>query len=239
MINFAEVHINALAIHKIGNKAREEDLALSASLFPIETDPQLQYILLDYFTNSFTFEEFFQLQHESELDLNVVYACCKQIFETPDQLHEASAAIARHLYEQSTHPKVKSGELYIAHFTNCLIADELVDAIGIFKSEDKAVFLRIEQEEDSFNLDHGEGINTNKLDKGCLIFNSYNEDGYRVLTVDSTNRLEARYWREDFLNITQVQDNVFHTKNYLSMCKEFATSAYAEEHDKKKSKCCS
>ena len=50
MINFAEVQISALAIHKIGNKAREESLTLSASLFPIETDPQLQYILLDYFT---------------------------------------------------------------------------------------------------------------------------------------------------------------------------------------------
>ena len=41
------------------------------------------------------------------------------------------------------------------------------------------------------------GVNINKLDKGCLIFNTNKEDCYVVSVVDNSNRGEAKYWVED------------------------------------------
>ncbi|MDR0604368.1 MAG: hypothetical protein LBG80_08720 [Bacteroidales bacterium] len=38
------------------------------------------------------------------------------------------------------------------------------------------------------NFESEKGININKLDKGCLIFNTERENGYIVAVVDNTNK---------------------------------------------------
>ncbi|WP_315817899.1 nucleoid-associated protein [Paraflavitalea speifideaquila] len=44
-----------------------------------------------------------------------------------------------------------------------------------------------------------EGVNINKLDKGCLIFNTNTVEGYKVCVVDSTNKQnDTQYWVTDF-----------------------------------------
>jgi hypothetical protein len=66
-----------------------------------------------------------------------------------------------------------------------------------------------------------QGINIQKLDKGCLIFNTESEEGYKVLSVDS-NRYDTKYWLEQFLGVAVLTDNNFYTKNYLKFCQNFA-----------------
>jgi hypothetical protein len=77
-----------------------------------------------------------------------------------------------------------------------------------------------------------DGINLNKLDKGCLIFNYKKEEGYKILTVDS-NRYDARYWLEHFLSVDVFQDETFMTKKYLQFCKDFAKEVVLPAEDKK------
>ncbi len=51
------------------------------------------------------------------------------------------------------------------------IDNNVVDAIGIFKSELQSDFLQFEEKESNLEMILQHGINLSKLDKGCLIFN--------------------------------------------------------------------
>jgi hypothetical protein len=230
MFNFHDSTLNSLAISFVGNKSREEQLKVSKSL--IEVDQPIRDLLVKYFLGPFKNNEFHNFSHSSDLKMNQVYNYAKEIFSDPDRLFIQSVNIAKHLYEHSTHPKVKGGELYIAYFSGCIVESEVVDAIGIFKSESKETYLKVYPSGDGFEVSADEGININKLDKGCLIFNSDKENGYKVCIADNINKSEeARYWRDDFLGL-KVRDDSYHkTQNYLQMCKSFITEKVPEDFE--------
>ena len=108
----------------------------------------------------------------------------------------------------------------------------MVDALGVFKSELKTDFIQFEERGSNLEMILQEGINLNKLDKGCLIFNYKKEEGYKILSVDS-NRYDARYWLEHFLAVDAFQDENFMTKKYLKFCQEFAKEVVFPAEDKK------
>jgi len=220
MLYTKEISIESLVLHKVGNKSLEEGIRFAAA--PVKVDDAVQSLLLQYFLSPFKSEEYFNLSHESDIALNEVYTYVSQIFERSESFYEQSVNIARHLYEVSTHPKIKTGELYVTLLRDCIIDGEQVDAIGLFKSESRETFLKVYPTSDSFKIDYEDGININKLDKGCLIFNSERENGYLVSVVDNARQSgEALYWRDSFLNITQRRDIFFQTEQCLDMCKQF------------------
>ncbi|MEO1652875.1 MAG: nucleoid-associated protein, partial [Bacteroidota bacterium] len=122
--------------------------------------------------------------------------------------------------------QIKGGEFYLVYLQDCLIEDELADCLGLFKSENKEAFLRVQQNDGRFELDYEAGININKLDKGCLIFNTEKALGYKVSIVDNTNKgQEAQFWKDAFLNLKYRQDDFYHTKNCIDLCKNFIKEA--------------
>ena len=156
--------------------------------------------------------------------LNEVYCYCSKIFAFTECLYEQSINLAKHLYDNSTHPKIKMGEFYVVYFRNCVINNQLVDAIGIFKSENKETFLKINHKEENFEIESETGISINKLDKGCLVFNIEKENGYLVAVVDNTNKgSDAKYWMDDFLHVRPRKDSFNQTQNMLSLCKSFVS----------------
>jgi hypothetical protein len=212
--------ITAIALHKVGNKLNEEPFLKSKSLLNLSVD--VQEILVHYFTSHFKSEEYYHFHHDINLVMNEVYACISAIFDDSFTLLEQSVNIASLLYERSNHPKIKGGEFYIVYFSDCMLDGKLVDAIGLFKSENRDIFLKIFPQDDSFNIESEKGININKLDKGCLIFNTDRESGYRIIVVDNTNRgVEAQYWIDDFLGVVQRKDDYYKTQNVMTMCKNF------------------
>ena len=230
-VDFSETSLRALAVHKVGNKMRNEGVISSKELF--EFDEILEGILLDYFLKAFKTDSFYKFTHESDLKLNELYSYCHQIFEAigTAELLSQSVNILQHLYAQSSHPQIKSGELCVALFTGCQVEGVMMDAIGIFKSENKDTFLQFHEKDEAVQLQLGEGVNIKKLDKGCMIFNSYADDGYSVLMVDR-NSEEAQYWRDDFLHILRIQDNSYHTEVYMDLAKDFCEEIVAKEADK-------
>jgi hypothetical protein len=161
-----------------------------------------------------------------------VYQAATAIFENDSDLLSASISIAEQLYDSSSHPMVKPGELYVVQFSNCILGEDKCDAIGIFKSENKERFLKVyHQQNKVFNIGAEEGININKLDKGCIIFNAEKKDGYRVLIVDHANQEEAKYWKDDFLQLAPMAGAHLHTKNILKLCSEFCAEMLTEENN--------
>lgn len=161
-----------------------------------------------------------------------MYNFASEIFTNPNSLQKVSQKISKHLFDQSNHPHIKNGEVYVAYLTNVSIDNNVVDAIGIFKSEIKSDYFEINEAESRLELNLKQGISLDKLDKGCLIFNYKKEEGYKILSVDS-NRYDARYWLEHFLNVDAFQDENFNTKKYLKFIQDFAKDVVLPAEDKK------
>ena len=116
MIVTEQVRLHNIAIHKAGNKQRDEPLHLSKS--ELKLDDAVKDLLLKYFLSPFKSTEYFHLFHESDINLNEVYSFTTKIFDDPKSLFKQSVNLAKHLYEQSTHPKIKEGEFYVTYFNN-------------------------------------------------------------------------------------------------------------------------
>lgn len=214
--------ITNASIHYVGNKSAEEGTIISASRMAL--DDAMRAILENHFLTPFTSEEYFQLYHDSGLEYNVVYGAVAQVFDDPETLYEQSVNLAKYLYDQSTHAKIKGGEFYVVHFKDCLVDGETADAVGLFKSESKDTFLKVLLDNGGLSLDCEQGIMLKKLDKGCLIFNKNREEGFVVAVVDNTNRgIEAQYWMDDFLHLRQRKDEYSNTHNAMAMAKSFVT----------------
>ncbi|WP_347158899.1 nucleoid-associated protein [Pontibacter chitinilyticus] len=226
-----QVRLKKVAVHRVGNKAKEEGVVIAKELVDLR-DEALSDLLLQYFLSPFKQEEFFRFTHTSDLALNEMFAYAALIFTEPEKFYEYSIHILHHLYEQSDHPKVKSGELYVVYFSGCVMADAVVDAIGIFKSENKDTFLTFQDADDDLNVNYHFGVNLKSVDKGCMIFNVEAENGFRVKMVDA-NSSDAVFWKEDFLNVTELKDTNFNTKAVLNLCKDFSEEVFAKTDSKK------
>ena len=230
MISAINVKICNVALHKVGNKLRDENYVFSNSL--LRQDSIIYEALVNYFLLPFSSEEYFELYHDSGIEYNVVYGAVSQIFDNPGTLYDQSVNLAKYLYDQSTHPKIKGGEFYTVYFKDCIVDGDTVDAVGLFKSENKDTFLKVLREDGNFNLESEQGINIKKLDKGCLIFNKERENGYIVAVVDNTNKgIEAQYWIDDFLHIRQRKDEYANTQNVMAMAKNFVTKELPKEFE--------
>jgi hypothetical protein len=231
MINLFNTHIENLSIHRVGNKSRNEAIFLSEA--PYALNDEIMPLLKEFFFKPFRDKEenYYQFAHDVDLEYNEMYNLVTETFTNPSEIHNISKRIANHLFEQSNHPHIKSGEVYVTYLTHVSIDNNVVDAIGVFKSEIKTDFLQFEEKESTLNMVLQQGVNLNKLDKGCIIFNYQKEEGYKILTVDS-NRYDARYWLEHFLSVDVFQDENFMTKKYLQFCKDFAKDVVLPAEDK-------
>lgn len=221
--------LNKLAVHYVGSKNNLEPLHLSKTA--LELDKETLKILQDGFLHKFkTIPEKYSFHHTSSLQFNEVYNFCSQLFEGAERLEEISVAIAKHLYEASTHPKVRGGEFYVAYFEGLPVESRMHKAIGLFKTENKALFMDIGQNAGEFCLHLKEGVELAKIDKGCLIINTREEEGYDVLIFDNQNRgEEALYWKEGFLGISPQKNEYHQTNHFLTLTRQFITEQLETE----------
>ena len=231
MLNLYSAQIESISLHRVGNKSKNESAFLSAE--PFSLNDEMAGLLKEYFFKPFREKEenYFRFFNDVDLEFNEVYKSVAELFLDHRTAHQASKKITTHLFEQSNHPHIKSGEVYVVHFSDMVIDNKKTDAVGIFKSELKHDFLQFQEKEQNLEILIRQGININKLDKGCIIFNMEKEEGFKVLSVDS-NRYDAKYWLENFLGIVPLTDENFYTKNYLKFCQNFAKDVVLPAEDK-------
>ncbi len=231
MLNLYPAQIESLSLHRVGNKNKNEPIFISAE--PYGLNDEIAGLLKEYFFKPFREKEenYFKLSNEVDVEFNEIFKAASGIFTEPSKAHALSKTIASHLYEQSNHPHIKSGEVYVVHFSDMVVDNKKTQALGIFKSELQHDFLQFEEQGQNLDIIIQQGININKLDKGCLIFDVDKEEGYKVLSVDS-NRYDAKYWLENFLGLEPLTDENFYTKNYLKFCQNFAKDVVLPAEDK-------
>lgn len=231
LLNFSNSKLSQLILHFVGNKNNEDGYDLS-SVRVKKSDKETDALLVNYFLSPFKNAETFRFWHESDIELNTTFSFVSDIFSDSKDFVEKSKNIAKHLYECSTHPNIKQGDLFVAELNDCIYGDEVVSAIAIFKSENKDDFLQSFRSGNHFELQRLSGTNLNKVDKAAVVFNTSKKDGYRVCVIDSSNRsYEAAYWKDDFLKVINCADEYFHTNQFLSITKNFVTKQLDEDFE--------
>lgn len=229
MIDTTQTSIQTLSVHGVGNRSNQGTLRLSGE--PLRVDGSLlSSLLLTYFISPFRTPEYYTFEtDEHEQPTNSVFFAAKEIIDDPETLHANSIALAERLYEITQHPNIKAGELYVGLFTNLVIRDTPYSAVGIFKSESKENYLKVEETSTGYDLGTDLGINVHKLDKGCLILHDSVSGQFKVLLLDNANRADAHFWKDDFLGVKPLADEFRHTHNFMNLTRSYVGDQLDEE----------
>ncbi len=221
--------LKKVAVHYVGSKNNLEPLHIATEAAALHEE-NLQLIGAAFLSRFTTVFEKYSFHHASSLQFNEVYNYAATLFLNKETFTEQSGNIARHLYESSTHPKVKGGELYICFFEGLPVESRICTAIGLFKTENKTQFLESAPEANQHKVQLKDGVEPAKMDKGCLIINTNKDAGFDVLIFDNQNRgEEAAYWKETFLALTQQKNDFHHTAHLLTLTKQYITGPLEED----------
>lgn len=217
-IRFNSATAVGLVLAKVGHPQRDEPLQTSKEVFVIRDDDQeaLSSLFLKPFKN-LTGHRF---SHHSALDQHEMNNCAAAIFASDVGLLEKGCDIAKRLYAKSNHPNIKSGDLCISLIRDIDVDGQMTQGLCILKSESVVPFLSISTRDGDLELHTEQGINPEKIDKGCLIIDHLATKGYYVLTFDRSGS-ESRFWVRDFLGVVPITDSPFLTNQYANMAVAF------------------
>lgn len=211
--------ISAAVVQRVGNKANGDGIGFSQELCPMDTVESHLHKLID---SSFKYDNLKHFDAIDSVEYNYVYRFVKKIFKDNNCIIEQANNLARHLYEQSIHPNIKIGELYVVYFANCDYHGTQLDAVGLFKSENMETILKIVYENNTMRIVPEQGMSLHKLDKGCIIFNTDEEKGYKVSVVDNTNsKKDANYWIDNFLHVVDSNESYHNTILMVDLCTDY------------------
>lgn len=210
--------IELATIQVVGNKARGEGLSAALTLADVSESRDFLAQLVE---KSFSMDDLKCFTYIDSFKLNPMYQFVSKIFNDRSSFLKQSVNIATFLYDQSIHPNIRSGELYVLLMV-CEYKKEVVEGIVVLKSEKKDPFLATDNDgmEISVRTIYGTGLKG--LDKGALILNVDREHGYLISTVDNTNNgSDAQYWTDSFLHVSNCEDDYHQTVKLMDMCKGF------------------
>lgn len=228
--DFSEAQLEQMVTHYVGNKHTDDQFFYAEQPIDIKNE-ELKEQLRQHFTNPFRdIEEYYEFYHESNISLNAVMHFSSSVFEDPSSLLPNSISAAKHLFEISDSPNIKSGEFHVVYLTDVYIDGETTDAIGIFKTENRDLFFKFDKSFSGYEINIQEGIQMEKIDKGCIIHNL--GDQYTVSIIDKTNKKnDAIYWIDKFLKVKGKSDEYHYTAEYLTATKDFITKQIPEEYE--------
>ena len=210
--------IKMATIQVVGNKTRGEGLSAASVLADVSESSEFLTKLVE---KSFAMDDLKRFSYIESVELNPVYQFVSKMFDDKEAFLKQSVNIATFLYDQSVHPNIRNGELYVL-LLECEYKKETVEAIAILKSEKKDPFLATDNDGREISVRTIYGTGLKGLDKGCLVLNVERENGYVVGTVDNTNNgSDAQYWTDSFLHVTNCDDDYHQTVRLMDMCKGF------------------
>lgn len=229
-LDFTQARMKHIATHLVGNTTIEDSFRLSSQESDIE-EATKDY-LSEYFLKGFKSEDYYAFKDPVELSMNYVYNAVDSLFSDQAEFIHHSQGLAKFLFDNSVHPKIKTGEFNLVYFTDIYYGDEVLDAVGLFKSESKVPFIKMNHQEENYKFNHESGYHIDGIDKAAMIFNTDKEDGYRLLIIDHTNKFnQAAFWRDDFLRVEAVQNEFHQTKVVMNIAKEFMNDHVKETFD--------
>lgn len=217
--------VSRMVVHHIGSKANGDGVGFGGNLIPIDDIEQDIKALI---SKSFELDDLYHFYFESTVNLNPIYTFVKSIFKDRDSFLLQSKHIAKILYDCSTHPKIKDGELSVFYLEGCDLNEEKYDAVAIIKSETPQQLLQLYRNNDGIKAVKASGISLSKVEKGCIVFNKDESEGYQIAVIDNVkSNGDSKYWKDNFLHIKSYNGPRHQTTNLVDACNEFINSTIA------------
>lgn len=200
--------VEAVAVHRIGNKMRDEGYLLSSREVSL-TDKLSDLFLRHYLLPIANGGEACLFDHPSDIKLNEVRHFCSAMIESKTSFIEGSKSLAKHLYDASAHPNIGGGEFIVIKFHGIRLEGLAVDGIGLFRIEAKDDFLDVREESGSIELVDRIGISISKIQKGALVISK----AEKVIAIDTLGK-KTKYWKDDFLQVKAEDTSVVRAKAF-------------------------
>ena len=171
----------------VGNKTRGDGFSSALVLADVTDSSEFLSKLIE---KSFTMDDLKCFTYIDSVELNPVFKFVSRMFDDNEDFLKQSVNIATFLYDQSIHPNIRSGELYVL-LIDCEYKKNIVEAVVILKSEKKDPFLTTDNDGREISVRTIYGTGLKGLDKGCLVLNMERENGYVVGTIDNINNGSA------------------------------------------------
>lgn len=226
MIDIEQAVPSHLIFHKIS--VDDADTHIHNTEIELEDEEELKIIKKVFLKPFLTQLNTYEFKNEIDLNLNTLYSLSKEIFNDGNFII-GSVNIAKHLKAVSKHPNIKDGDLFVIKFDDIKVNGEFCEALGIFKIENKEVFIENGLNENGKGkLGFKQGISGRKLDKACLIVAT--PEPYAVYIIDTVSA-ETEYWKNDFIHVGLRQDSQNNTQKFLTLTKTFITDKLPDEFD--------
>ncbi len=223
MINGKEAMVEEFVLHRIGGAGGESILNdFSAVLQGFEEQEFLRKLFLKPFHTAAQTSEF---THAVGLEYNVLHGLCSSIREGKD-LVGVSRAMAKHLEDVSVHHNIKGGDLYVAKFSGVELGPAVFDAVGIYKFDDKEVFIESQVAGGNVGMQLKRGLGNLKPNKAVLVL--FTEGGFTLFIIDDNSHSD--FWQKEFIDHRPKQDHVNSTRNVLELTKTFITEQLPNDY---------
>lgn len=230
-LDLSDVQFDSISVHTVGNKFGEEGFTISDA--PIDLEEETKINLLKSCLLRFNSPRFYKFDNTNVL--NPAYDASKAILSNHEAFHHLSEQFAKHLYECSTHPKIKRGEIYVIQMTGVKLGFGIYEAIGVFKSESKLNTLEAVANENAYTLEEHNGFGS--IDFGAIIVNHSPIDNYYLVNVyepKMTKKLAKHigtYWKKEFLDIIEVSNDYVVTEHAITFAALFIKSQLPEVYE--------
>jgi len=233
-MNIEDIILEAVAVHDVGDKNMGEPLRLSESL--LKPDSEEDILLRDFFLTHFKGQEYFNFRMVTEeIHHSRLLQIAKDIFEDPERLLAESCQIARILYGLTESDLLSHRHLYVCYFRDVMIADEVTDAIGIYFCNMDDQFLTPRNIQTSPQVEFTMGTYLGKHEMACLIYDTDEENGYKVDVIDRSKKSpDGQLWKDLFLKVKPAEDDFFHTRHVMGLAKSFVENQLPVEFEVEK-----
>ena len=231
MFDFSNAKLNICSIYRMSESSDQD--SFNASI--VELRDHEKEALLNYALHPFLeTEEYLCFSSYDENTPNALKQIIDLYFTRNEDWQSTTQRISSHLEQCTHHPNIKIGDLLFMHIDHIGYDDQVIDAVGLFKCESLSEFLSITIE-DQINIDITEGYNLGKMDKGAIIFNVKSEEGNIVCVKDTTPGFIARYWKDEFLRISPINESYNQTAAYMNMAQTYVKHQLVEDIEMPKS----
>lgn len=231
MIDLSQAVVKEMYTHYLANPLSEEDSTITQ--VPVPVTDEVESAALQYFLHGFSTELHYRFKNLDEEGRDTLWRMrLNGIFEGEEQLRKLQRPIAEKILNVSNHPKISNGYLHVVLIDQIVFDDEVMQAIGIFKSEESAHFAQFQMHEGRYVWNIQAGYPLSKLDKACLILDTEPEDGYVCLAIDRKQASGvADFWLKDFLNL-EIRENEYHqTFEMINLARDFVSHEARAKHD--------
>ncbi len=223
MVIGKEALVEEFALHRLGGENKDNVFSdFTVTLKGDEEQEFLRKLFLKPFANMAFTSEF---THAVSLEYNVLHRLCAEIHAGKDLL-KCSEAITRHLIDVSKHHNINGGDLYVARFSGVQVGSAVHDAVGVYKFDEKEVFMESKTASGGIELSMKRGIGTIKPNKAVLVL--FTEDAPTLFVID--NNASTEFWQKDFIDHKPKNDHVNSTSSVLDLTKSFITEQLPQDY---------